>query len=91
MTIWPIRSRSGSDASVLSIHFLCAAVSATRGSNGPGCGDRGAGSGVGDGRGGIDATVAGVVVGPGPGAQDTAPATDVTMAIANIVLARNGL
>jgi len=46
---------------VLSIHFLCAVVNAARGVNGPACGDGGAGRGVGDGRGGLDAaTVDGV-------------------------------
>jgi len=46
---------------VLSIHFLCAVVNAARGVNGPARGDGGAGTGVGDGRGGLDAaTVEGV-------------------------------
>ena len=60
-----MRSRSGSDASVLSIHFACAGVSGARGLNAPGSGDGGDGSGVGFGRGGI---VAAAVVDAGEGA-----------------------
>ena len=83
-----MRSRSGSEASVLSIHFAWAGVSGARGSNGPGSGDGGAGSGVGAGRGGMDATTVDVVVGDGSGdglrAHDTAPTTGDRSAIAAI-------
>ena len=63
-----MRSRSGSEASVLSIHCDCAGVSGARGSNGPGrVATGGAGNGVGAGFGGTDATTVDVVVGAGAG------------------------
>src|SRR5688500_9188236 len=73
-----MRSRSGSDASVLSIHFAWAGVSGERGSNGAGAMYvGGAGSGVGFGRGGMDATTPEVPEGAGCGAgfpaHETAP------------------
>lgn len=63
-----MRSRSGREASVLSIHFVCSGVNGARGSNGPGrVATGGAGNGVGAGFGGTDATTAEVVVGAGAG------------------------
>jgi hypothetical protein len=70
---------------VLSIHFRCAAVSAARGLNGPARGDDGAGRGVGDGRGGMDAaTVDGV------GLQEIELTSDASEARTRNVLARSG-
>ena len=80
MTSWPMRSRSGSEASVLSIHFAWRAVSAARGSNGPGSGVGGAGSGVGEGRGGMTATV--VVDGRELCAHDAMAPSDASSAAA---------
>ena len=70
---------------MLSIHFRCAVVSAARGSNGPARGDGGAESGVGDGRGGMDAaTVDGV------GLQEIELTTDASEARTRYALARSG-
>ena len=52
MTIWPMRSRNGSDASVLSTQWRCAAVSGALGLNGGGgryAGGAGSCTGFGDG------------------------------------------
>ena len=83
-----MRSRSGSDASVLSIHFACAGVRATRGVNGPGCGDLGVGSGVGFGRGGMVATAPDDGRGAGLPAHETKPAAGDRRAIAAIARVR---
>ena len=70
---------------MLSIHFRCAVVSAARGLNGPARGDGGAESGVGDGRGGMDAaTVDGV------GLQEIERTTDASEARTRYALARSG-
>ena len=80
-----MRSRSGSEASVLSIHFVCAGVSGVRGSNGAARVD-GAGSGTGAGRGGIDATVAlaGCCSGAGLRAHDTETSVALARAVASV-------
>ena len=70
-----MRSRSGSDASVLSIQRVCAGVSGARGLNGPGSGVGGAGSGVGAGR-GMDATAVELGRAAGSGAGLRAHDTD---------------
>jgi hypothetical protein len=88
-----MRSRRGSDARVLSIHFAWAGVRGARGVNGPGCGDGGVGSGVGFGRGGMVATALGVVA-DGAGwraglpAHETRPAVGERRAIAAIARVR---
>ena len=64
---------------MLSTQRACAGVSGARGSNGPGRGDAGTGSGVGFGRGGIEATGRDVVVGWEPCVQDAATAAVNTM------------
>ena len=70
---------------MLSIHFRCAVVSAALGVNGPARGDGGAGRGVGDGRGGLDAaTVDGV------GAQEIELTRDASETRTRRVLVRSG-
>ena len=70
---------------MLSIHFRWAVVSAARGLNGPARGDPGAGRGVGDGRGGMDAATV-----DGEGLQEIELTADASKARKRRVLARSG-
>ena len=74
---------------MLSIQRACAGVSGTRGSNGAARGDGGVGSGVGLGRGGIDATTPDVPDGAGLRAHETTAAVGYNTATAIIARVRD--